>query len=98
MLVGVVARQAALHFLRRLARDDRDAIPAFLAMPQRVVAGRLDRGDRKFLLRRLEFLQAHDVGLALLEIVQEGVQPAVDTVDVVGGEQHGVFRIRDGSL
>jgi hypothetical protein len=30
--------------------------------------------------------------------VQEGVQPAVDTVDVVGGEQHGVFRICDGSL
>jgi hypothetical protein len=63
-----VARQPAAA-LDRVASpgQDRDAVERLLAAPDRAVAGVADRTDRKGLVRRLQLLQADDVGLRLGE-------------------------------
>ena len=66
-----IARQAALCFLRRLpTREDGDAVPALLAVPDRAIARRLQGFLRKLLLRRLELLQADDVWTRLFQPAQ----------------------------
>ena len=57
-------------------------------MPDRAVAGLADRRFGKLLLRRLEFLQADDVGLGLGEPAQQHGKAAVDAVDVEGRDPH----------
>ena len=47
-------------------RQDGDAVPASLAMPDRAIARVPDRGFRKFLMRRFQLLQADDIGRRLL--------------------------------
>src|SRR5690606_17510218 len=71
------------------ARQNGHAVPALLAVPDGAVAGFADGVDGEFLLRRLQFLQAGDVGPGLLQPAQQHGQPAVDAVDVVGGDLHG---------
>jgi hypothetical protein len=71
------------------ARQDGDAVAPFLPTSNRAVAGIADRASWKLLLRRLQFLQAHDVGRGLVEPAQEYGEPAVDSIDIEGGELHG---------
>src|SRR5271166_5439085 len=90
--VGIIriARQAAPRFDGiGPAHQDGNAVPAFLAMPNRAITGVADRPFRKLVLRRLQFLQAHDVGRGLVEPAQEYGEPAVDSIDIEGGELHG---------
>jgi hypothetical protein len=55
----------------------------------------LDGGERKFLVRRLEFLQADSVGLGLLQPTQQHRQPSVHAVHVVGGDLQRVLASLD---
>ena len=67
----VGAGQADLDRLERLAREDRHAVPALLAVDHRVIALRLELGARKLRVGELGLLERHDVGLARGEPVQE---------------------------
>ena len=61
-----IARQAAPGLDRvGTSREDGDAVPALLAVPDRAVAGAPDRGLRELLVRRLQLLQADHVRLGL---------------------------------
>src|SRR5690606_29964378 len=72
--------------LVNLARpaEDRDTVPAALAMPNRLVTGIADRLFRKPLLRSLQLLKTHDVGFGEFEPAQEHREPAVYSVHIVG--------------
>ncbi len=54
-----------------------------LAMPERAVARVLERARGTFFVRRLDFLQADDVGAGLAEPLEQPRKPAVDAVDVI---------------
>jgi hypothetical protein len=72
--VGIVpiAGQTAAGLDRRGApREDRDAVPAFLPMPDRVIAGRVEHRRREFLVGRFQFLQAHDIRLRFRQPTQQ---------------------------
>ncbi len=56
-------------------------------MPDSTVPGTLDLPAGKFLVRRLQFLLADDVGLRLVQPAKQHVEPSV-AVDVVRGELH----------
>src|SRR5208283_2949856 len=84
-----IAGQAATTLDRfAAAREDRDAIPAFLAMPDWRVAGFADRRFRKFILGRLQFLQARDIWFEFVKPPQERRQASADAVEVVGCDFH----------
>jgi hypothetical protein len=84
-----VARQTAMGLDRlAAAREDGDAVPALLAVPDRAIAGLLDRGRGKAVFGRLQFLEAGDVGPCLGQPVEQQRQAAVDAVDVEGGDLH----------
>lgn len=70
------------------AREDGDAVPAFLAVPDRAVTGLFQLGMRKFFVRRLQFLKADHVRRGQVEPAQQDRQPAVDAVDVEGANLH----------
>ena len=55
-------------------------------MPDRVVAALADCSDRKPVIGRLEFLQAHNIGLFVGKPALQVGQAAVNTVDIVGGD------------
>ncbi len=87
--IGIVGKAAlGLRYLHPLGQDG-DAVPALLPMPDRIVAERPDLQLGEALVRGLEFLQADDVGLALLEPFEQARQPRADAVDVVGRDLHG---------
>jgi hypothetical protein len=71
------------------AREDGDAVPARLAVPDRAVARFLDRAVREPLFRRLQLLQAHRVGRRFGQPVEQHRQPPVDPVHVEGRDPHG---------
>src|SRR5215212_9373927 len=84
-----VARQATPGLGRvGPAREDCDAIPTLLAVPDRAVARVTKRRNREPLLRGLQFLQADDVWRGLGEPAQEYRQAPVDAVDVEGSDLH----------
>ena len=87
-LAGVgIARKAAARFHRLAnAAEDRHPVPAFLAVPDRRIAGLGDRLRGEVLAGRLQFLQADDVGPELAQPAQQHVEPAGDSVDIVGGD------------
>src|SRR5262249_11336088 len=58
----------------------RNAVPALLAVPDHSVTGGADGELRKFLLRGFQFLQANDIGRALIEPAQKIRQPCADAV------------------
>jgi hypothetical protein len=67
-----IAGQAAPAFDRLAAAgEDRDAVPRGLPVPDRAVAGLFDLCDRERGIGRLEFLQAGDVRLLLLQPGQQ---------------------------
>jgi hypothetical protein len=74
-----VARQPTPGFGRiGPAREDCDAIPTLLPVPDRAVASVTRRGGREPLLWDLQFLQADDVRRGLGEPAQGYRQTAVD--------------------
>src|SRR5215469_14626705 len=72
------------------AREDRDAIPAFLALPDRFVACGAHCALRKRL--RFQLLQADHIGRGLVEPAEKNWEPAVDAIDVEGRDPHGPWR------
>jgi hypothetical protein len=85
-----IARQAASAFDRfAAAGEDRDPVPRRLPVPDRAVARLFDLGDRECGIGGLEFLQAGDVRLLLLQPRQQRGQARADAVDVEGGEFDG---------
>ena len=93
--VGSVAGQGGAGEDRLdTAREDGDAVPGALALPDGMVAGTGEVGCREALLVGLQLLQAGDVGLTLAEPFEKVRQPAVDVVDVEGGDDHGLSLAR----
>ncbi|MNN41816.1 hypothetical protein D3C81_1559560 [compost metagenome] len=74
---------------RRLAREQGDAVVAFLAMKVYVVAQGLDLGERELLVADLGFLQADDVGLVLFDQRRQLVGPGTQAIDVERDDLHG---------
>jgi hypothetical protein len=75
------AGQAASGFDRiYAARKDGDAVPAFLAVPDHAKAGISNWAFRELLLRRLQLLQANDVGRSFVEPAKKNGKPAIDAV------------------
>ena len=89
IVVGSPGRPRRDFYRRHAARQDGHAVPAFLAVPDGLVAGVAQGRFGEVLLRRLQLLQAGDVGLRFLQPLQQGRQAAVDAVDVEGGDAHG---------
>ena len=87
-VVGIAGEAAAGLVRLGAARQDGDAVPALLALPDRAIAGGPDRRFRELLGRRLQLLQADHVGRRFLQPAQQHRQPAVDAVDVEGGDLH----------
>jgi hypothetical protein len=81
LLIARVAGQRAAGLDRPAAAGEQcDAMPARHPDPDRAVAGSLDRGLGELLLRGLQFLQAGDVRLRLLQPFEQAGQAAVDAV------------------
>jgi DNA polymerase-3 subunit epsilon len=89
------------------AAEDRDTVPALLAMPDGFVSRRLDRCHGKLFVGHLELLKADDGGICLRQPTQQDRQPTVNAVHIVGRDFHqwptravaGSFRARqDGGL
>src|SRR3546814_1239711 len=53
-----------------------------------LIAGLAQGGGREIRVGRFQFLQADDIGLRRLQPLQHVGQPAVDVVDVEGGDLH----------
>ena len=70
------------------ARENGDSVPAFLALPDRLVARRTDGALRKRF--RFQFLQADHVGRGLLKPAEKNGQPAIDAIDVEGRDLHAL--------
>ena len=87
--VVLVAGESAARFDQRLAaRENGDPVPAFLPMPDRLVARRADGAEGKGL--RFEFLQADDVGRRFFKPAEKNGQSAIDAIDVEGRDPHGL--------
>jgi hypothetical protein len=71
-----------------VACQDGNTVPGVLALPDGLVAGALDIVVRKLAVCAFELLQAHDIGLGLLEPFQEERQSAIDVVDVEARDLH----------
>ncbi len=76
MVVGVVARQPAVHLVEPQLRQDGDAVEPLLSQRLDMVAQRLDLEARKAFVERLDLLQADDVRIGLLQPVQQVVDAA----------------------
>ena len=83
--------------IERFGRIDVLVNNAGIQKPQALTETSLDDWERMmavhlrgaFLVRRLDFLQADDVGTLLLEPIEQPRKPAVDAVNVIGSElQH----------
>ncbi len=57
-------------------------------MPDRAIACGADGDDRKILVRRLQLLQARDVGRLAFQPFEQTRQPGADAVDVIGRDLH----------
>ena len=88
--VGIVGQPAARLHRRTDARQKCDAIPARLAVPDRLVTRGGDGGGGELGIRCLQLLQHGDVGLTLGEPAQQHRQATVDAVDVESGDAHAV--------
>ena len=68
MGVGRIARQPPANFHRLgVPRQDRDAVPTLLTMPDRTVAGGSDGGIGKSLVGRLQLLKTDNIRRGLFE-------------------------------
>jgi hypothetical protein len=79
--VARIARQASAGQLRlAAARQDRHTVPALLPVPNRIVPGRADRRGRKFVVGRLQLLQAGDIGCRLPQPRQQVGEAPIDAL------------------
>src|SRR5260370_36334404 len=74
--------------VERQLREERDAVKSFLAVGDDVVAERLDSLAGKRVVDTLDFLQANNIGCAILEPGQEMVEPLPDRIDVPRSNPH----------
>jgi hypothetical protein len=88
LAIGGVAWQIQAGHHRRPPREDRHAVPALLAPPNRLVARLPDCVRRELGVCGFELLKAHDVGLGFAKPVQQVRQATVDVVDVETGDLH----------
>src|SRR5207245_9075670 len=95
-IVRIAGTRAADFGRLRIAGQDRDPVPALLTAPDRSVPGVPDRAVGKALLRRLQLLQANDLGRGLREPAQKTRQTCADAVDVVGDDPHLALTPRGG--
>ena len=75
------------------AHVQRHARVALRAVPVAPVALELAEPDRQLVGRRLDLLQADDVGLLALEPLLQLRLPRADAVDVPGGDLHRTAKI-----
>ncbi len=86
-----IAGQHAADFdRRRVARQDRDTVPALLSVPDDLEAGLGDFVFRKPFLRRLQLLQTHDIRRGFLEPAEQVGEAGAHSIDVVGDDSHGM--------
>jgi hypothetical protein len=97
LTVGCIAWQVRAGHDWRPSREDRHAVPALLAAPDRVIAGLPDCVRRELGVCRFEFLKAHDVGRGFSKPVEQVSQATVDDVDVETGDLHR-FGQRSGRI
>src|SRR5690554_4819456 len=65
LAIGRIARQAAAGLVNFAnSAEQRHAVPAALAMPDRLIAGALDLSSRKLVLGRFELLKTYDVRIS----------------------------------
>ena len=83
--VVLVARQPARDLERPLGENG-DAVECLLPVGLDVVAELLDLHPGELLVEALDFLQAKNVGLNLLQVGEEVRQPLADRIDVPGGD------------
>jgi hypothetical protein len=79
------------HWVEEMLRaidKDRDAVEAFLPVPDRAVSQRFEIGSREAFVLRLDLLQAGNSGPCFFQPFQQARQPRHDTVDIVGGDFH----------
>jgi hypothetical protein len=88
--IGIVGQALAPFDRLDAPREDRDAVEALLAVPDRLVARRLDIGDREGLVAGLDLLQQGDVGRLLLEPFDQAGETGLDPVDVERRDLNGV--------
>lgn len=62
-------------------------------MPDRAIAGVSDRGLGELRLGRFQLLKTYRVGLRLIQPIEQDLKPAVDAIDVEGGEFQGVVSV-----
>jgi hypothetical protein len=91
VIVGVVAGQAAVHLVEAQLRQDGDAVEPLLSQRLDIITQRLDLEPRKPIVLRLDLLQADDVGVGLLQPVQQIVDAGAHAVDVPGHDLHGAM-------
>ena len=70
------------------ARENGNAVPRFLATPDRAITRFLDRRFGEFTIRSLQLLKAHHIGLGRAQPGEKIGQPLVNVVDVEGGNFH----------
>ena len=68
------------------ARQNRDTVPALLAVPDEAVPGIAYRSFGQPLLRRLQLLQASDIGARFFEPAQQSRQSRRNAVDIESGD------------
>lgn len=83
-----------MHFIEGKLGEERNAVPALLAMGHDIVAKRLDLGGRKAFVDRLDFLEADDVGLFFFEPTHQQFKPGLDAIDIPGGDAQGHGSLR----
>jgi hypothetical protein len=91
VVVGIAGQFGAGDDRHHAPRQDRDAVPALLAAPHRLVAGLAQRIGRKLAVGGLELLQAGDVGLGAAQPRDQVRQPLADIIDVEGRDLHAVL-------
>src|SRR5687767_10651513 len=87
-IVGLAWKVAAALSRVGSSGEDRDSVPALLAVPNSAVPSLPDCTFRELVLRRLEFLKAHHVRCSLRQPPLENRQAPVHSVDVEGGDPH----------
>ena len=87
-VVGIAGEPAPSFLGNAIAGQNGNPVPALLPVPDGAVAGLLQRRRREALVGALEFLEAGDIGGGRLQPLQQHRQPAVDAVDVEGGDAH----------
>ncbi len=90
MIVAVVAGQADIDLVERKFRQQRDAVEGLLPVHGEIIAERLERLAREGVVDAFGLLQADDVGLALGEPGDRGIDALLDRIDVPGGDAHGL--------